>query len=293
MKLGYWGFEVDSFEEWPEFAAVHGFDVDQDGETMFFRYDRKEKRIILTKGEAKPILAFAGLELDSESELNGKINKLKSVDCEVTALSKDECNVRSVEKGVFFHDPNDIRFELVIGQKNSDEPLQNKTIEHGFETGENGELGAGHIALVAKDIDKTLEFWTKVMGASISDYITHKTEKGDLKLTFTRFNERHHTLAWAALPFDIPTNIHHFEVQVKKIVDVGKTFERASNAGMTPPINIGQHTNDKAVSFYSLTPAQVMMEFGANCIRVKGDDWEIKEYDNISSWGHVDKTGLT
>ena len=67
---------------------------------------------------------------------------------------------------------------------------------------------------------------------------------------------------------------------------VGAAFERALRTGTPLANTIGQHANDRIVSFYSVSPGGSRVEIGA-CGRVDGDDWnDMREYEWISDWEH-------
>ena len=54
------------------------------------------------------------------------------------------------------------------------------------------------------------------------------------------------------------------------------------NFGMT----LGQHTNDRVLSFYVQTPSGFLMEFGAGGITVDDATWTPVDWETSSYWGH-------
>ena len=50
---------------------------------------------------------------------------------------------------------------------------------------------------------------------------------------------------------------------------------------------VGQHTNDKELSFYAMTPSGFEWEVGWNPIVVDEATWEPTTYQGISIWGHT------
>ena len=68
--------------------------------------------------------------------------------------------------------------------------------------------------------------------------------------------------------------------------DVGTAFERALASGTPIANTIGQHANDRMISFYSVSPDGWQVEIGATG-RVVDENWQGgMEYARISDWGH-------
>ena len=77
------------------------------------------------------------------------------------------------------------------------------------------------------------------------------------------------------------------------IRDVGTAYERALRAGTPIANTIGQHANDRMISFYSVSPDGWQVEIGATG-RTVDENWkEVVEYDRISDWGHQPLQVLT
>ena len=67
-------------------------------------------------------------------------------------------------------------------------------------------------------------------------------------------------------------------------------YERVIATGFHMQWNVGQHTNDRELSFYCVTPSGFEWELGWNPIVVTPDleqTWAPKTYDGISIWGHT------
>jgi hypothetical protein len=50
---------------------------------------------------------------------------------------------------------------------------------------------------------------------------------------------------------------------------------------------VGQHTNDKELSYYAITPSGFEWEVGWNPIVVDENTWEPTTHQGISIWGHT------
>ena len=84
----------------------------------------------------------------------------------------------------------------------------------------------------------------------------------ELEVRFFHGNGRHHSLAVARAPFELPQTLHHVMVEARDRDDVGRAFDRAWNAEVAIANGLGLHDNDGMFSFYAVTPAGFQVEFG-------------------------------
>jgi len=52
-------------------------------------------------------------------------------------------------------------------------------------------------------------------------------------------------------------------------------------------LDVGQHTNDRELSYYAMTPSGFEWEVGWNPIIVDENTWEPSTHQGISIWGHT------
>jgi hypothetical protein len=101
---------------------------------------------------------------------------------------------------------------------------------------------------------------------------------------------RHHSIAVAStqgLRFDpIRTRVQHLNTQVSELDDMAQSYVRLKELGFDIALDIGQHTNDKELSFYAQTPSGFEWEVGWNPITVDESTWEPTTHQGISLWGH-------
>ena len=96
-----------------------------------------------------------------------------------------------------------------------------------------------------------------------SDWLqTPIAEKAELEIRFFHCNARHHTLALARPPFDLPQRLHHVMFETRDRDDVGRAYDRAFAAGLPLPNGLGRHDNDQMFSFYVTSPAGFQVEVG-------------------------------
>ncbi len=94
-----------------------------------------------------------------------------------------------------------------------------------------------------------------VFDARLSDYIDETISGLKLKIRFLRVNERHHSVAIAAVNRmrlnPIRTRVQHVNIQVADLDDMAEAYRRVKELGFRMALGVGQHTNDKELSFYA------------------------------------------
>jgi 2,3-dihydroxybiphenyl 1,2-dioxygenase len=179
--------------------------------------------------------------------------------------------------------PWGVEVELVHGLEQG-EPFSSPGMPGGFLT--EG-VGFGHTVFATTNFDEADRFVTEALGMGQSDWLDMEIAEGiDLLVRFYHCNERHHSIALARPPFDLPQVLHHIMVETREVDDVGAAFDRARASGLTIANNLGRHDNDAMFSFYEVSPAgfQVEVCHGARLITPDWDD--NRAYDRMSRWGH-------
>ena len=64
------------------------------------------------------------------------------------------------------------------------------------------------------------------------------------------------------------------------------SYQRVKQLGFSMALSVGQHTNDKELSYYAVTPSGFEWEVGWNPIVVDEATWEPTTHQGISIWGH-------
>ena len=85
----------------------------------------------------------------------------------------------------------------------------------------------------------------------------------------------------------IPTRVQHIEMQAATLDQVTEAYRRCRALGFKIGMSMGQHTNDRSVSFYAISPSGLYFELGWNPATVEeGTDWPQLTHPAISFWGH-------
>lgn len=289
IEIGYLGVEVT------DPAALGGFltdivglvpgDPTTDGHATW-RNDAKAQRLVVAEGPSDDA-AFVGFEAVDAAAFAATVARLEAAGYATTAGTDDVLAARQVDGLVSVEAPWGVRIELVHGLAEAEPPGAGDhapLVEGGFLT--EG-LGFGHVVFATMAYDESHRFVTEGLGMGQSDWVETELAPGlELQVRFYHCNERHHTLALARAPFELPQRLHHFMVEVNERDDVGRAFDRAWNAGVGIANGLGRHDNDGMFSFYAVTPAGFQVEVGHGARRVVVPWDDNRRYDRISLWGH-------
>lgn len=288
VRLGYLVIETARFPDWRRFGAeAIGMHVDDVDETaMRFRLDEHACRFLVQRGPAEDVTAM-GWQVRDHRTLDEILRRVTAHGVPVIAGSAEEAALRGVERLARFPGPNGLTQEVFVRAEAADEPLTLRA-EGGFVT---GEYGLGHVAITSKRPHQVRGYFDTVFDARLSDYIDETINGMKLKIRFLRMNARHHSVAIAAvnrLPVNpIRTKVQHLNIQVSDLDDMTRSYERVTSLGFEMALDVGQHTNDRELSYYAVTPSGFEWEVGWNPLVVDETTWEPTTYQGISIWGHT------
>jgi len=102
----------------------------------------------------------------------------------------------------------------------------------------------GHLVLMVRDIQKSVRFYTEVVGLQVSDWISDQ-------MVFLRAGEDHHDLALSQIPKDAPglndlphhgrPGVEHFSYLVEDRAEIERTVEVLKAHGVEIVRGIGKH----------------------------------------------------
>jgi 2,3-dihydroxybiphenyl 1,2-dioxygenase len=287
VRLGYVLVESQRLDAWRRFAA-DGLGMHLDAapdDIAAFRMDQHQRRLVVLRGPAEDVTAL-GWQVDDTETLQAIRSRLAASGVEVTEGNAESARVRGVERFWRFTGPKRLSFELFTSPVLDSGVLRMAT--SGFVTGAGG---MGHVAITSREPDSLLDFWQTTFDARVSDRIEDRLDGIGFDFTFLRLNERHHSVAIAAtrgLRIDpIRTRIHHLNLQAATLDDVVAAYLRCREFGFRIANAIGQHPNDRELSFYVESPSGFEVEVGWNPLVVQDEHaWQTTRYRGISLWGH-------
>ena len=285
ISLGHVVVQSKKLPDWQRFAQEGlGLHAERIDGGLALRIDEHARRIVVEEGPAEDVTAI-GWQLHDEHALPLLRRRLRAMGVDVAEAGAAEAAARGVERLWVFQGPKKLRFEFFTRPLLAGPPRLNAS---GFVT---GALGLGHFAMTTREPEAVLRFFQQVFDARLSDTIEDKLNGVTLELSFLRLNERHHTVALAATRGQrmnpLRTGIHHLNLQAASLEDVTEAYQRMRKLGFAISNSIGQHPNDREVSFYVASPSGFDVELGWNPIVVRDETaWQPAHYQGISLWGH-------
>jgi 2,3-dihydroxybiphenyl 1,2-dioxygenase len=285
VELAYLGIQV------PEPSSLDAFFGDviglmpgaPVGSTRTWRDDAKRQRLFVESGATNDA-SFVGFEATDDAAFDAVAELIRSAGHDLAEGTAEERAARGVERLSSTTAPWGVRIELVTGLAEASAPFESPLVPGGFHT---AGVGFGHCVFATTRFDESHEFATGALGLQQSDWLEMELAPGIvLEVRFYHCNERHHTLALARAPFEVPQALHHVMFETNDRDDVGAAFDRAWAADLPIPNGLGRHDNDGMFSFYVQSPAGFQVEVGHGA-RVVPADWDDNHrYDRISLWGH-------
>lgn len=288
VHLGYVVIESEKLSEWRRFGRdAIGMHLDDSlRDAVRFRLDDNECRFLVQRGPAEDVTAL-GWQLDDHTTFDTVLARVRHHGVPAIEIGGEQAALRGVERLACFPGPNGLAQEVFTSAPMAAAPL--RTAAHGgFVT---GAAGMGHVAVTTKWPHQVRGYYQTVFDARLTDYIDETISGMKFKIRFLRVNERHHTVAVAAASRmrlnPIRTRVQHLNIQVADLDDMTAAYQRVTELGFRMALGVGQHTNDKELSFYALTPSGFEWEVGWNPIVVDEATWEPTTYQGISIWGHT------
>jgi 2,3-dihydroxybiphenyl 1,2-dioxygenase len=282
LQLGYLGVEV------PDVAAFGGFLTDVVGlvpgdDPATWRNDGKARRVVVAEGPSADA-TFLGFEAADPDAWAATVARLGDAGYPVGHATTDETDARRVDRLAYVEAPWGVRVEVAHGLAEAEQPFASPLVPGGFVT---EDVGFGHVVFATTAFEASHHFVTEGLGLRQTDWVETEIAAGiELEIRFYHCNPRHHSLALARAPFDLPQRLHHLMLEVANRDDVGYAFDRAWNAGCAIASGLGSHPNDRMFSFYVVSPAGFQVEVGHGA-RLVTEGWdENRRYDRISIWGH-------
>jgi 2,3-dihydroxybiphenyl 1,2-dioxygenase len=280
LELGYLVLEVpDPDALTSTFAGVVGLvpGAPSPSGAPTWRNDERAYRLVVEPGPANDAVAV-GFEAVDRHAFDEVVARTGAVD------DPDRAAARGVGRLARLSAPWGSAVEIVLGLAEAPDPFASALVPGGFLT--DG-VGFGHVVFATTAFDESVALLTGGLGFVQSDWLETELAPGiELEVRFFHCNARHHTVALARAPFDLPQVLHHVMFEMRERDDVGAAFDRLWSSELGIPNGLGRHDNDGMFSFYLRTPAGFQVEVGHGA-RVITDGWDDnRRYDAISAWGH-------
>lgn len=243
-----------------------------------WRNDERADRLSIVPGPANDAVRV-GFDAVDAAAFDGTVRSLRDLGApvEVDEDGTSHLLARTIA-------PWGTEVEVVLNPRSAPGRFHSPLVPGGFLT--EG-VGFGHVVFATTAFEESHRFLVDGLGFGQSDWLEMEIAEGiELEVRFYHCNPRHHTVALARAPFELPQRLHHVMFEMNDRDDVGRAFDRAWDAGLPIPNGLGRHDNDGMFSFYLETPAGFQIEIGTGA-KVVGEDWDgNRRYDRISAWGH-------
>src|SRR4051812_7073050 len=264
------------------FADVVGAMVTTDSASgvAHVRIDEYQSRIRFASNETTQLLA-SGWELANGRDLREASDELRACGVKVNDLDPEECQHLLVKEAIRCVDPSGNVLELYHSPVYASDPPALHHAVSGFVT---DDMGLGHVVLPVTNAAETFEFYTSVLGFLHRDsMLVSPPGVTPYRMRFLACNPRHHSVALTEA--QTAAGIRHLMLHMREVIDVGRAFDRASQAGVLKT-SIGQHSNDLMLSFYANGPGGIDVEVAALGERHDNATWRARELVAFKAWGY-------
>ena len=286
LELAYLEVEV------PEPAALAPFLTDviglapgsatADGDLTWTNDDAAQR--IVVSGGPRGDLAALGFAARDERAFDATVARLAEAGHVAADGGPALRRARRVDRVATVAAPWGSTVEVALGLERRPAPPPLPLVPGGFLTAGQG---FGHAVVGTTAFDESVRFVTDGLGMVQSDWLEAEVVEGIvLEVRFFHCNARHHSLALARAPFELPQALHHVMVETNDRGDVDRAFDRARSSGLPIPNGLGRHDNDGMYSFYVASPAGFQVEVGHGARQVTHPWAGNRRYDRISAWGH-------
>jgi len=251
-----------------------------DSGALWLRMDDRTWRIAVHPGARESVVGV-GWELADSTAFEAALAHLDERGVPWKEGGSDLAAARGVQAVVQLEDPFGNRHELFWGQTTEELELFRSPVGT-LEFLTDG-VGLGHVLYVVPSCAEAEAWYAGTFGLKLSDRFAW----GPNGAVFMRATPRHHSLAFIDLPIHDP-GLNHFMLEVTRIEDLGRTYDRAMDNGIDIVNSLGQHSNDPMLSFYVRSPSGFNVEQGWKGLMIPDDDaWTVRTYTGRGEmWGH-------
>jgi 2,3-dihydroxybiphenyl 1,2-dioxygenase len=285
LELGYLVLEVPEPGQldavWTDVIGLIAGEPTASG-ARTWRNDGRAHRLVIQPGPTNDAVAV-GFEAVDADAFEGTVERLRATGHSVVE-DNGGAEDRRVARLARTATPWGPDAEIVLALADAPNPFSSPLVPGGFLT---AGVGFGHVVFATTEFEESAAFLTDGLGFGQSDWLEMEIAEGiTLEVRFYHCNARHHTVALARAPFDLPQTLHHVMFEANDRDDVGAAFDRVWASELGIPNGLGRHDNDGMFSFYLQSPAGFQIEFGHGA-RVITEPWHgNRPYSAISAWGH-------
>lgn len=280
-ELGYLGLSVSDATAWKKYATeVVGMQLVDEGEKdrFYLRMDLWHHRIVMHVGTTDD-LEYVGWRVAGASELEAMAAKLDKAGYAFRIGSEAEAKERHVLGLLKLADPGGIPTEIFWGPRvDNNKPFHPGRPMYGkFVTGEEG---IGHCILRQPDDDAAYKFYSTLGMRGSVEYHLPLPNGMTAKPIFMSCNPRQHSVAFGLGP--MPKRVNHLMIEYTDLDDLGIAHDIVRQRKHDVAVQLGKHSNDKALTFYHANPSGWLWELGWGAAKSKAQ----AQYHTGDIFGH-------
>lgn len=286
-ELGYLGISVKDAAAWKRYAGEYvGMQIVDEGEAdrFYLRMDSWHHRIVVHVGNEDD-LAYLGWRVAGPEELEAMARQLSEAGVKFRVGTGAEQLERHVLGLLKLEDPGGNPTEIFYGPRvdtskpfHPGRPMYGRFVTHN--------QGLGHCILRQNDDAAAYRFYTLLGLRGSVEYHLGLPNGMTAKPTFMHCNERQHSVAFGLGP--MPRRVNHLMIEYTELDDLGIAHDLIRRAKIDVALQLGKHSNDQALTFYSASPSGWAWELGWGARKALAQ----QEYYVSDVFGHgVEATG--
>jgi 2,3-dihydroxy-p-cumate/2,3-dihydroxybenzoate 3,4-dioxygenase len=222
-------------------TAILGLELAQSiGQSAYFKSDARDHTLVYFEGD--PADHTAGFEVADAASLDAAAGEIEARKLPVRHGTREECELRRVERFVHFKDPSGNGIDLVL--------RQHRSAREYLPARDAGITGFSHIGLRTTDPARDEAFWTGVCNARVSDRIG--------AAALLRIDAIHHKIA--LFPSDHP-GVQHINHQVEGVDDIMRAYYFLRENNVRIVFGPGRHPTSSAIFLYYEGPDGMVYEY--------------------------------
>lgn len=260
-ELGYMGISVSDAAAWKTYAGdVVGMEVVDDGEgdRFYLRMDSWHHRIVVHVN-GHDDLAYLGWRVSGPEALEALAGTLNAANYAFRVASDGEAAERHVLGLIKLDDPGGNPTEIFWGP----ELMLGKPFHPGrpmYGRFVTGSQGLGHCLLRQDDDAAAYRFYRMLGLRGGVEYQVPLPNGTVCTPVFMHCNTRQHSVAFGLGP--MPKRVNHLMIEYDELDDLGIAHDLVRQRQIPVAMQIGKHSNDKALTFYHACPSNWLWELG-------------------------------
>jgi len=260
-ELGYLGISVSNADAWKAYATeITGMEVCDEGEKnkFYLRMDDWHHRIAVHV-DGGDDLAYMGWRVSGPREFDAMAEKLSAAKVKFEVCSDSQAEDARVLGLIRLKDPAGNPTEIFYSpQVDAHKPFHPGRAMYGkfLTLGQ----GLGHCIIRQDDIPAAIEFY-QLLGLTGSVEYKLKLPNGMVATpVFMHANTRQHSVAFGLGPMN--KRINHLMIEYTDLKDLGITHDTVRQRKIDVAVQLGEHSNDQALTFYAANPSGWLWEHG-------------------------------